>query len=193
MQLLRPWISINYVNNESKFDRLLILGESHYNKQLLIDPNFTIDVIQDVVDGTICSSYRYYTMLGKLFNPEDRSELFLNCAFANLIQVPLEKPRVNPTSSEIGTIYDAFWEILRLTRPKKIIVTSIRAWNFWLPDADPRGKNVGDIHINNKHSAIWRYEFEDVSCHAIGISHPSGRDFYSWRDLVLEFVHKNEY
>jgi hypothetical protein len=193
MQLLNPWISENYKKEEAKFGQLLILGESHYDERMSTDPNFTIHVVSDVIDGTICSGYRYNTLLGNIFNPEERSDLFLNCAFANLIQVPLIKPRVNPTEAELATIKDAFWEILRITKPRKVIVTSLRAWNFWLPDADPRGMNVGEIEVNKKHSAIWKYEFEDVYCHAIGISHPSGRAFYPWRDLVLEFVNKNLY
>jgi hypothetical protein len=183
-----PWISENYRNNTSKFDRLLILCESHYDKNREFDPNFTIDVVQDVIDGTRCKGYRYYTILGNIFNQEDRSDLFLNCAFANLIQEVLEKPRVHPTAEELATIQDAFWDILRLTKPKKVIVTSQRAWNYWLPDNDPRGRKIAEIKENDRYSTVWKYEFEDVSCEAIGIGHPSGKNFYSWEGLVNSFL-----
>ena len=71
-----PWISENYRNNTSKFDRLLILCESHYDKNREFDPNFTIDVVQDVIDGTRCKGYRYYTILGNIFSLEDGKKKF---------------------------------------------------------------------------------------------------------------------
>ena len=188
---IKPWISENYLKNTSKYDRLLLLGESHYDETGEFDPNFTNEVIQDVIDGTICRGYRYYTMLGNIFNPQDRSDVFKNCAFANLIQEILEKPRVHPTQKELETIRDAFWEILRLTKPKKVIVTSQRAWEYWLPDNDTRGQKISVIKENGRYSTIWKYEFEDVSCEAIGIGHPSGKNFYSWEGVVHSFLARN--
>lgn len=188
---IRPWISENYKDGAVKYGRILLLGESHYGNSTEFDSDFTNEVIKDVIDGTVCNGYRYYTMLGRIFNPNDRSDIFENCAFANLIQEILEKPRIHPSSSELSTIRDSFWEILKLTKPSKVIVTSVRAWNNWLPDDDPRGKKVSDISIGGKHSTVWKYKFEDVSCEAIGIGHPSGKNFYSWEGVVKAFISKS--
>jgi hypothetical protein len=185
---IKPWISENYLNKQNGEERVLLLGESHYGEQTDTIMNFTNEVIQDVIDGTICSGYRYYTMLGKLFNESDRSEIFMNCAFSNLIQTILEKPRKNPSKEELDTIHDAFWEILRITKPTKVIVTSQRAWEYWLPDGHPRGQRISDISVNNRYTTVWHYRFDDVDCKAIGIGHPSSRNFYSWRGVVNEFL-----
>jgi hypothetical protein len=184
----KPWISENYRFNKSRFGRVLLLGESHYGDSTNVNKNFTIEVVQDIIDGVVCQSYRYFTILGRLFNQNDRTDIFNNCAFANLIQEVLEAPRQYPTDSELATIHSAFWDILKLTRPEKVIVTSQRAWEYWLPDNDPRGEKIDDLSVENKHSTIWKYQFDDVDCTAIGIGHPSSRGFYDWRELVKKYL-----
>ena len=188
MLKLQPWISDNYKKKTKEEDKILLLGESHYGDPSDFNSNFTIEVVQDVIEGTVCAGYRYYTLLGKLFNMRDRNEIFNNCAFANLIQGVLEKPRLHPSKAELDTIHEAFWEILKLTKPTKVIVTSQRAWEMWLPDNDPRGKSVSDLSVEDRCSTVWQYKFDDVDCLAIGIGHPSSKSFYSWRGLVNEFI-----
>lgn len=189
MLKIKPWISDNYKSPNPKFGKILILGESHYGEASENDEDFTINVIDDVLTGRVCQGYRYFTMLGSLFNPDDRNDIFNNCAFANLIQEILEAPRVHPTEDELDTIQEAFWEILRFTKPEKVIVTSYRAWDKWLPDDDTRGKQIDTITVEGRTSNVWQYEQEGVfKCQAIGIGHPAGRGFYSWRGVVNEFL-----
>jgi hypothetical protein len=183
----KPWISENYEKNKSG-QRILILGESHYGDSKEIESNFTIDVIKDVIDGTKCRGYIYYTKLGKLFNEKNREEIFENCAFSNLVQSLLTAPRVHPTKEQLDEIHNVFWAILKHTKPNKVIVTSLRAWQYWLPDYDQRGIKLAQLEENGKSSQVWKYKFEDVDCLAIGIPHPSSRNFYSYRELVQKFL-----
>lgn len=189
MLKIKPWISDNYNSPNPKFGKILILGESHYGEPSKDDTNFTINVIEDVLTGRVCQGYRYFTMLGRLFNPDDRNDIFNNCAFANLIQEILEAPRVHPTYEQKNNSHIAFWAILKKTNPDKIIVTSSRAWNNWLPDDDDRGSKIDTITVDGRSSNVWHYEQKGVfKCQAIGIGHPAGRGFYSWRGVVNEFL-----
>lgn len=183
----KPWISENYKNNSSG-QRILILGESHYGDSNEMESNFTIDVIKDVLDGTRCRGYIYYTKLGKLFNEKNREEIFENCAFSNLIQSFVPAPRIQPTREQLEEIHQVFWEILKTTKPDKVIITSLRAWEYWMPDHDYRGIKMTQIQGNERTSQVWKYQFEDVNCLAIGIPHPSSRNFYSYRELVQKFI-----
>ena len=192
-----PWISENYRNNSSKFGRLLIIAESHYGIKDS-NENTTINVLQDVVDNDRSAGYRMFTIMGHTINPEDRNELWNNCAFSNLIQDSLIKPRENPARELLSNIHENFFQILDEVKPKKIIVTSSRAWKHWLPEV-----NLNEIHrcehlIDQKvitenpdiYSYLWRYHYNGGSCLAIGTNHPSSIGFADWTPLIQKFVHE---
>ncbi len=183
----KPWVSENYTNLTSKFGKVLILGESHYGSEKDKHENFTIQVVLEVINGKYCAGYRHFTLLGRLFNP-DRNEIFKNCAFANLIQDILSEPGENPTKSQIETIVPAFWAILNEVKPDKVIITSTRLWENWMPDDDKRCSRIGELKESGKFSTIWEYSYNQGKCIAIGINHTRARDFYSWRPLVEKFI-----
>jgi hypothetical protein len=184
----KPWVGKDYEN--SKYGKILILGESHYGGEKCQYPEFTHEVIKEYLSGEYYPAYRIYSNLGLIFNESDKYELWHNVAYANLIQYALSDSDAQPNSSHIETIIPAFWEILDLVKPQRIIFCSKRLWNNWLPDNDTRCRMVGTINENSKESAVWEYNYNGGKAMAIGINHPTSFGFSNnqWRPLILKFI-----
>lgn len=203
----QPWISANYFNGSGKYNKLLILGESHYNEEddceeqkdyeennqieevKYIENKFTSAVIQDFLDDK--NNIAFYRNLGLLFNPEDKKEIWREVAFANAIQNPLKNADSQPTSQDIETAKTSFWLLLQDLNPDKILVCSKRMWNNWIPEDANKSKFVRHISNNKKKSTIWEYDNNGKQCLAMGINHPSKYFSYiNWRPIVMEFLNE---
>lgn len=189
--LFNPWIPEDFHSASNKFGKLLLIGESHIaNETTKMNKNFTINVIEEVLDENRCRDYRHFTFLGNLISPNDRATTFKHCAFANIIQDVFPGPGIPPNKNQIATIIPAFWELLNVVKPEKIIITSARTWEKWMPDNDVRSAHIDNLKIDGRYSSIWRYKYNGGTCEAIGINHPRSRNFYSWRQLVTEFINR---
>ncbi len=185
----KPWIGQNY--NNSKYGKILIFGESHYhNGENKLNPEFTREVIEEYLSGEYYPAYRIYSNLGLIFNPDDKFELWNNCAYANLIQHALSDADDQPNSAHIETVIPAFWDYINEIKPEKIIFCSKRMWENWLPDNDPRCRMINSINENSKDSTIWEYDYDGGKAVAIGISHPTSYGFSNndWRPLIQKFI-----
>lgn len=203
----QPWISKNYETETSKYNRLLILGESHYieeddceeqkdnevddnNSQVgVTHNNFTSAVVQDFLDDK--HNIAFFRNLGWLFNPNDKKEIWKEIAFANAIQISLCGSTVQPSQNEIETVKNAFWLLLDNLEPDKILVCSKRMWNYWVPEDPAKCEFVRHINNNNKSSTIWKYKTQSKECLVMGINHPSKYFSYNnWRPIVMEFLNE---
>lgn len=209
-----PWVSDAYQQNEGKYGRLLILGESHYtsdkptydeaqkdfncddvNNINLLKLNsdfgkFTKEIVTEFINEE--SNINFFRNLGLLFNPRDRIEIWKNVAFANGIQSLLLESNGQPNKNEIATVKEAFWSLLNDLKPDRVLVCSQRMWNYWLPDNDERGHLLTHHYANGKHSTIWKYNREGGHTYAMAINHPSKFFSYSnWEPLVKSFISKD--
>jgi hypothetical protein len=184
-----PFISEGF-NNNPKFGKILVFGESHYGEDHQNDITFTNEVIDEFLSGENYPAYRIYTNIGLLFNESDKYDFWKNGAYSNLIQGFMSDCDDQPNKSHIDTVIPAFWEILDLVKPEKIIICSSRAWNNWMPDSDPRCKKIDDISEGECSSSIWEYNYNGGTCTAIGINHPTSFGFSSnkWRPLIQKFI-----
>ena len=204
----QPWISEGYKRGDSRYSKLLILGESHYEdsrqayddsqKDLIVEvessleqdeklSSFTNEVLAEFVNEE--SNIAFFRNLGLLFNPNDRLEVWNNVSFANGIQVLLSGSSAQPSKEEIATVKDAWWELLDNLQPDRVLVCSQRMWNYWLPDSDERGYLLKHLEENNKRSTIWRYNRKGGITHAMAINHPSKYFSHSnWKPLVEKFL-----
>ena len=204
----QPWVSKNYEDKTSKYNRLLILGESHYieddyseeqkdneddysNSQEDVTPNnFTSAVIQDFLDDK--HNIAFFRNLGWLFNPNDKKEVWNEIAFANAIQIALGSSTEQPSKSEIETVKNAFWLLLDNLEPDKILVCSKRMWDSWIPEDPAKCEFVRHIKNNHKSSTIWKYKTKSKDCLVMGINHPSKYFSYNnWRPIVMEFLNED--
>jgi hypothetical protein len=180
-----PWIGSNY--QTSPHGRLLLIGESHYLDNENVTDTLTSEVIQKFVNGDY--SINFYKNMGLLFNPQNPKELWQNVAFANAIQNGLPDSTSQPEKEDIATVVPAFWILLDLLKPEKVLVCSKRMWNYWLPDKDPRGSFIDHISENGKNSTVWKYNYTSGHCFAMGINHPSSYFSYAdWNPLVMKFM-----
>lgn len=197
-----PWVSEAYKNGNGIYGKLLIMGESHYiddeeeddiTQQLDSAQSGPSEFTTSIVDGFINKKWElnFFRNLGLLFNKNDQYEIWENVAFANAIQVGLKTSTSQPTIKDISTVIPAFWELLELLKPGKILICSKRMWNNWMPDSDTRCQKIGEIECNGKYSTIWEYNYENGRCTAIGINHPSSYFSYSnWEPLVKMFLER---
>jgi hypothetical protein len=187
-----PWISENFKNGTSKYGKILIFGESHYGVDNEDDSNFTIDVINEFLDGETYSAYKMYTNIGLLFNENDKLDIWQNCAYSNLIQYFMSDCDDQPQKEQLESIIPAFWNILELVKPEKVIICSKRAWENWMPDSDERCRKIDEVSIDNLFSSIWEYDYSGGKCKAIGINHPTSIGFShnKWRPLVQKFINE---
>jgi hypothetical protein len=189
----QPWIGHNF--GKSEYGKLLILGESHYGSDLeKYDTPYgnrsTSEIIQKVINGEF--DINFYRNVGLLFNPHDRNQLWNSVAFANAIQNPLVNTDSQPTRKDIETISPAFRLLLNNIKPDKVLICSKRMWDYWLPENDPQGEFIRQISANGKRSTIWKYEYTDGHCLAMGINHPSRFFSYlKWNPILKEFLSSN--
>lgn len=203
-----PWVPNGYNTGNSRYGRLLILGESHYDESnqtydesqkdlesdLELDmatqsslSNFTNEILDEFINDE--ANIPFFRNLGLMFNPQNRFEVWNNVAFANGIQVLLKSSNQQPSQEEIATVKDSWWQFLDSLQPDKVLVCSQRMWNYWLPDSDSRGHLLRHLEENNKRSTIWRYNRVGGITHAMAINHPSR--FFShknWKPLVEKFL-----
>jgi hypothetical protein len=184
----KPWIGANYEN--PKYGKFLILGESHYGDVDSINSNFTTEVLEEYLSGEYYPAYRIYSNLGLIFNENDKYELWNNCAYANLIQHFMNDKDAQPSSAQLESIIPAFWELLELLKPDKIIICSKRMWENWLPDNDSRCRMIDEIKTESKYSSVWEYDHSSGKTLAIGINHPTSIGFSNneWRPLIQKFI-----
>ena len=176
--LFLPWIGHEYGN--SKYGKLLIIGESHYQYEIDI-PNFTINTIKKL--GKLGDN-DFYIKVGAVFNPNDYLDIWSKVAFANGIQYLYEEPREEKTKEQLNTIEPAIKKYLELTKPTKMIVFSKSIiWEKGLPNSLNWGTYVEVIEdMENKLKfTVWRFEYEYGHCYGLGAIHPSSTNpkFYS--------------
>lgn len=177
-----PRIGKNY--NQSRYGKLLIIGDSHYfNNGLPKDlAGFTKAQIAELDD--IAGSF-HKTLL-KIFGYEKHSDFWENVAFANAVQSAFTASDQILTVAEKDKAELAFREYLDILKPEKVIVFSSRLWEHFFNKAG-WGNHVGKI--NNR----WNVRDLDYSggrCKAIGLHHPSTRGFNvsEFQNIVSEFI-----
>lgn len=188
--IFKPWIGKNY--GKSSLGKLLIIGESHYDRNGLTDfADFTIEILSELSGS---SDNNFFIEVGKLFNPENHLEVWANVAFANAIQNVYPQSRSPKNSQQIKTIAPAIKEYLKITKPDKMLVCSSLVWNQGLPSSIEWGEYVSSIddEIHMKKSTIWKFETGDKPCLAMGIHHPGSTNpkfkVSEWSPLVWKFL-----
>lgn len=177
-----PWIGINY--GQSQYGKLLIVGDSHYFKNgLPADlPEFTKSQIAEL---DIISS-NFHDTVRDTFGHKKHRDFWENIAFANGIQSPFSAANQIPTTVELANAECALKEYLKITKPEKVIVFSSRLWEHFF-NKPGWGKHYGKI---NDRWNIRDLNYEGGMCRALGVYHPSARDFHKkdFANVIKEFL-----
>jgi hypothetical protein len=159
----KPWVGSRFSKEKNK---LLLLGESHYDKHGNASPDFTCELVQEMIDG---ERYPYFVKVATLLD-EHPNEIWNDIAFANIFQRVMANGSAQPINSDWETIKNNFNEIMNFVKPRKLIVLSKRIWEN-LPEED--SEIIEKISVNVRSSNIFKYYFPHGDCYAIGINHPS--------------------
>ncbi len=171
-----PWIGREYESVVGA--RWLLLGESHYGEPGTETPEFTKDVVRELV---FTKRYSYFTKIAKLvlgqspghfLTDEDLHKFWDRVAFYNYVQSLVgTAARIRPTQSMWAAAQAPFLEVLGTLRPTHILVLGWELWRF-LPLGS--GERVVVLQDGTRY-AFREYQLASGKAVAGCVKHPSGR------------------
>jgi hypothetical protein len=197
---IKPYIGGNYFNTSLK---LLILGESAYDRDHEGDKDLLVNAITDIKNGkdTMYTKWpqtkRFYTKVFNLLNGESRwdnqSSFWDDVCFYDYVQKLMDrsKQKVPPEYYENARL--PFFEVLKKTEPDIVIVLGKKGLYDNLPPFDgEEGKKI-KIRGIDEFIATWKYNINEKTIYAGRIQHPSSYGFKKdiWTKLCSKFL--NEY
>lgn len=183
-----PWVGQNY---QAGFNglRTLVLGESHYqwynNLEINNQPNFTIECIQEQVDGDY--TFAFWTkiataLIGRKPSLADKGIFWNSVAYYNYVQESAGfGPRVRPADESWEMSEVPFVEVLEELKPEFIIALGYRLWEM-LPNLN--GYEGPKIETSPQ-PRTWIYPYSSGRGLLFNIRHPSsGFSPTEWHGLI---------
>lgn len=183
-----PWVGQSYFKKSQK---ILILGESHYNwgennaTQKLNNETFTRYVVSDQglshINKTENNRRIFRNIERTIFGEghvgtNKRELLWSNVVFMNLVQVAMNTLEVRPSAFDYSSGWSSCLELVRLIKPTVILV---------LGTENPKIKEFQNICKEEvkwecKVGRFWKKSsyLSKFNCDVVFIRHPSS--FYSW-------------
>jgi hypothetical protein len=175
-----PFVGGEYQKNGPGGLRVLILGESHYNDNGEFGPQFTREVMEDILNGVTDPHYAIYTKIATLFSRNltdrlgHRARFFKTVAFYNFIQSAVSGPRVPPTAEMWKAARGPFEAVLGCLKPELVLVLGVKLWK---EIKIPR-KKLPPVKLGNgKEAPMGYYTIDRHRCQFFRINHPSSRGF----------------
>ena len=182
-----PWVGDHYCQGYAGGPRLLILGESHYDKNSDTAPserNFTQRLTHAYMKG--CWKHAFWTNIMQVvmgchyteITTAQKEAFWQSVALYNYIQVMLERSGRHPPQCAWWASRPAFEAVLEALRPHALLILGVRTWNN-LPCATPdsghtdcQGPALGACELGGH---TWQYVLPDGHLVlAAGIRHPAG-------------------
>lgn len=206
----KPWVGKNYLTKGFRGKRILVLGESHYckelsdgsrchpccNKQLMNDSchlltqNVVHELTYEYEGQSYLQSFVCFerAVAGKVLTQKEREEFWESVVFYNYIQYELGGPRTAPLPEHWANSKQAFVEILETYKPDYILVWGVRLYNG-LPDLEGHGFKLkfddGDT------ADYWVYTIKGQRIPALKMHHPSaptGKNWDYWHKVISKFL-----
>lgn len=123
LQMRAPWIG-------SRFEGLLILGESHYGEPE--DLELTKTVVQGVVDRS--APHAFFTKVeiavtGESSSRSGSDSFWQTVAFANFCPGAVDGPRQRPSFEMWTEGYRLFPKLMSFVKPKRVLVLGYQLWD----------------------------------------------------------------
>lgn len=183
-----PWIGKNYYNCDEK---LLLIGDSHYwpyiGHEIFYNSNFTKNIVSD--NNSL--NTKFFVNTSKLFGKEKFNQIRDNIAFGNAVQEFLINSDDKLTTLQLNSTEYSIQEYIKLTNPNKVIILSFRIWQHLFNKKKNWGNYKQDITGANKKTTIWElYPFDEFTCLAIGLYHPSSQKWKlnDWKPILDDFL-----
>ena len=202
-----PWVGNNYFSRGYCGKKILVLGESHYCKDLsngkcsackrdnMRDDCFsqTVDVISDYIENYTGERYEQTflcferAVLGKKLSLDERKEFWHSVVFYNYIQFDQSGPRKNLIPETSNTSEEASKEILEKYKPDCIIVWGCRLYSL-LPHW---GGKDSVLKVGNDSTDVFIYNIGGKNIPAMKVYHPScpkGKSWSYWHKFHEKFL-----
>lgn len=202
-----PWVGPNYQSGGFFGKRVLILGESLYcdgcegclSSGLQKAEEFetggcwtTKKAVESYINDLSLSggwrnTYLKFerSLVNEETNQEQRSKIWNSLLFYNYLQVAMTENRKSGTEDDYKNAELAFFEVLEMYRPEKIIVWGRRLWQK-MPGGD-KWTELDKIEVGNYSERVGSYKLSDgTEVQVMSVYHPSVG--YSW-DYWYQFIH----
>lgn len=161
--LFKPWKGKNYRSGKGKYGRLLLCGESHYESG--DDADATINEIKRFLSPG--ETGKFWTKIGKIFDPDNPKSIWPEVAFANLVQRSMEDPTDRPSDKDFATVGPAFKRLLHDLKPARVIIFSKSVWEH-LP---PEDKKMKPMNVDGLQGERCGYLLPSGLCQVLCIHH----------------------
>jgi hypothetical protein len=182
----QPWIGEHYANPKSghipSTVRLLILSESVYgNDEWVKRASYPKDLVQWRIFENDDPADQFLFGLTQCFeevprNSKQAQAIWLDVAFWEYVQEPLEGHSQSPTEPQFRRGHAAFEEILEELKPTHVWVVSKRLWQNMTDDrANGVGESTpnGETVVGPSSFGCYRYERSFGSVLVWGTYHPA--------------------
>jgi len=196
-----PWIGNDYFTIPQE-NRLLIIGESHYHERsedssnLINDPNFTIQVIEEMAIDRCYYQTKLFQNLHKalfrndIFNSGDFWKLV---SFYNFIQKPMVTNEERPSYEDFYNSWSTCFEVISILQPTTCLFLGTTAANSFIHAVrNTKFKHeeiMFETAIGNTYPRISKFICKnDFSVELIFIRHCS--KMFSWNKWNIYLMQK---
>jgi hypothetical protein len=188
----RPWVGKNYENGKLYGKRIMILGESHYGKELGEVNDTTSQVIEEAE-----FQHLYTTRFLRMVPPavmgysssdslthEQRKEFWDSVLFYNYIQESVNGgPRGSRTNKQWSDAVEPFLEVINQYKPEIILVFGVGIGN------NLTRKNAVNKDIKGLKAVEYTLN-EGIKSIAVAVRHPAGGMSYKEVHNVVDKILK---
>lgn len=187
---VHPWIGKNYETPSNFKNKILVLGESNFTEVEKFKKNLVIDCVLDDIsterpeERDTTGFCRFSTKLRRIIFGTDTNispnEFWQDVAFYNFVQVLVgDKARIRPTREMWEISAPAFFEVIQMLKPSRVLVLGKANWDNLLDHFE---------HENtDKFSATLKLGTDDLT---VGyINHPSSSLRYqTWQPIAQKLL-----
>ena len=181
----KPWVGRDYKRQVNP--RLMLLGESHYERDGKLTSQSTIELTRDYVEGKW--DHRFWTNIMQVVTGRDhwdidRDDFWAKVVFYNYIQeVDADAPGVAPTAEMFKKGEYPFFEVLNEHKPTHILILAKRLW-----DKMGGGCEGKSIRWKEGTAKTWIYQYQGGQAISVFVNHPSRSSPSKWHPLVAKFL-----
>lgn len=203
----QPFVGKNYVSGGIFGKRIMVLGESHYCGEGCADCGsltnhaecaaFTNHAVAAYLDENSSAREPWMStflkfersLVGHETDWDERRRIWQSVMFCNYLQVAVDGSREAGTSEQYALSAPAFYELIDMYRPQRVIVWGKQLWGK-LPK-DGRWRAGKPIMIDGYEAATGSYALGGGAGEAriMAVYHPSvGYSWDWWHRVIEEFL-----
>lgn len=192
-RLIDPHIGERYWNDPTLGKRILIYGESSYNRngytESYIISNQCSDLIDDVIGWpTYQQKGRFYNLISRIFGydpstRDSRKEFWEGVSYCNFLQMILKEPKEVPPHHLWNEGIASFNQTMLQLQPDYVFIFSKRLWQYIPKSNDQSISSTSSTYARRAQYELGNYDASRM----FNFKHPSSFGF-SWlkvREVII--------